>query len=152
MTEQYYQKVLTLPCWKKTVRIESLGGGMTNLNFKVTEEEDQYVVRLGNDIPHHLVLRSNEVAASQTAYRIGVSPEVIYVEPGVLVIRYVSGRVLDEKDIRKQANLQRIVTVLKRFHQEMPKHFSGACILFWVFSGIASLPKRTGQGKQSLWR
>ncbi len=133
MTEQYYQKVLTLPCWKKTVRIEPLGGGMTNLNFKVTEEEDQYVVRLGNDIPHHLVLRSNEVAASQTAYRIGVSPEVIYVEPGVLVIRYINGRVLDEKDIRNQANLQRIVTVLKRFHQEMPKHFSGACILFWVF-------------------
>ena len=106
---------------------------MTNLNFKVTEEEDLYVVRLGNDIPHHLVLRSNEVAASQAAYRIGVSPEVIYVEPGVLVIRYVSGRVLDEKDIRNQANLQRIVTVLKQFHQEMPKHFSGACILFWVF-------------------
>ena len=45
----------------------TLDGGITNENFLVEEHNKKYVVRLGNDIPEHLVSRSNELIVSKAA-------------------------------------------------------------------------------------
>ncbi len=42
-----------LTCWKSKVVIEPLEGGMTNTNFKVRYKGEDYVVRIGTDIPEH---------------------------------------------------------------------------------------------------
>ena len=75
------EKAAKLPCWKGTVTPEPLSGGITNTNFIVSDGGDRFVVRIGEDIPVHGVMRFNEQAASQAAFEAGVSPEVVYAEP-----------------------------------------------------------------------
>ena len=136
MSESNEQKISQLNCWQGDVQIEPLSGGITNQNFKVTDRQGEYVVRLGNDIYEHLILRSNETAASHAAFEIGVSPEVIYHEPGVLVIRFIEGKVYGSDDVQNPANLERILSLIKRFHREMPHQFKGYPVMFWVFQVV----------------
>ncbi|MCZ6723530.1 MAG: phosphotransferase family protein [Gammaproteobacteria bacterium] len=133
MAEDLQTKISNLDCWRSKVQIEPLGGGMTNLNFKVTDGGRQYVVRLGEDDPVHLISRSNEIASSKAAFEAGVSPELVYNEPGVMVVRFIEGRVFQEADIRDDSNLSRIIELLKRFHIQIPKYFRQIPVLFWVF-------------------
>ena len=133
MSETTQDKVAALPYWHGKVTLEPLSGGITNVNYKVNDDQGTFVVRLGSDIPEHLVLRSNELAAGRAAFEIGVSPEIVYSEPGILVARFIEGRVFEEEDVRQQTNLERIVPLIARFHREMPARFSGYSMMFWVF-------------------
>ncbi len=127
------KRIANLPCWQGDIEIEALSGGMTNLNFKITDGEQGFVVRFGEDDPVHLISRVNEIASCQAAFEIGVSPELVYHEAGILVVRFVEGKVFAEADVRVDENLQRIVELLKRFHHEMPKQFRQIPVMFWVF-------------------
>ncbi|HUV20408.1 MAG TPA: choline kinase family protein [Gammaproteobacteria bacterium] len=126
-------RIASLPCWSNPVRIEALSGGMTNLNFKVYDGEQSYVVRFGEDDPIHLISRRNEVASCEAAFAIGVSPQLVYHEAGILVVRFIEGQVFDEADVRNEHNLGRIVRLLKRFHHEIPARFDQIAVMFWVF-------------------
>jgi thiamine kinase-like enzyme len=133
MTDSATHRIAELPCWSNPVRIEPLSGGMTNLNFKVIDGDQAYVVRLGEDDPIHLISRSNEIASCKAAHAIGASPELVHHEAGILVVRFVDGKVFAEADVRDPDNLLRIVEMLKRFHHEMPAHFNQVPVMFWVF-------------------
>ncbi len=133
LSDAAHNRIAGLPCWHGDIRIEALGGGMTNLNFKVTDGAGDFVVRIGEDDPVHLISRANEVASCRAAQAIGASPELVHHEPGILVVRFVDGRVYDEPDVRVAANLERIVDLLRRFHHEMPNHFNAVPVMFWVF-------------------
>ena len=133
MTESTEQRIADLPCWQGSVSIEALSGGMTNLNFKVSDGDEQFVVRLGEDDPLHLISRANEIASCQAAFEAGLSPELVYHQPGVLVVRFVNGKVFDEADLRVDANLERIVELLRRFHHDLPPRFNQVPVMFWVF-------------------
>lgn len=113
-----------------------LTGGITNQNFVVEDAGERYFVRIGDDIPIHGVMRFNELAASRAAAAAGVSPEVVHYEPGALVMRFVDGETLDEARVREQHTLERIVPLIKRCHQEIPKHLRGPALVFWVFQVI----------------
>ena len=133
MTDSAEKRIASLPCWQGEVSIEPLSGGMTNLNFKVGNAGANYVVRLGEDDPVHLISRRNEIASCQAAFEIGVSPELVYHEDGILVVRFVDGRVFQEADVRVDANLHRIVELLRHFHHQMPQRFNQVAVMFWVF-------------------
>ena len=122
-----------MPCWQSEIEIETLSGGMTNHNFKVLDGGQNYVVRIGSDDPIHLISRRNESAASRAAFEVGVSPELVYNEPGVLVVRFIEGQVYEEADVRNEQNLPRIVEVLRRYHHQTPKYFHEVPVMFWVF-------------------
>jgi thiamine kinase-like enzyme len=148
-TEAIYRRISELPCWQGNIAIEPLGGGMTNLNFKVSDASGQFVVRLGDDDPVHLISRSNELAASTAAYRVGASPEPVHHETGLLVVRFVDGKVYDEADVRVAQNLERIVDILKRFHHEVPRHFEGVTVMFWVFQVLRHYRNLLERGNSS---
>lgn len=133
MNTDMHATISKLPCWKSSVDIQPLSGGMTNHNFKVKDSDGDYVVRIGKDDPVHLISRKNESASSLAAFEIGVSPELIHHEPGILVVRFVEGRVYEEADVRVDDNLSRIVKLLSHFHQQMPLHFHEVPVMFWVF-------------------
>ena len=133
MTDNTADRIADLPCWGNPVRIEPLSGGMTNLNYRVVDGDQAYVVRLGEDDPVHLISRRNEIASCEAAFAIGVSPELVYHEAGVLVVRFVDGKVFGEADVRDPLNLDRIVELLKYFHHEMPTRFNQVPVMFWVF-------------------
>ena len=76
--------------------IEPLGGGITNRNFKVQADGQEFVLRVGGKDTELLGIdRAAEHVASRIAAELGLGPEVVaFVEPeGYLVTRYVGGEV-----------------------------------------------------------
>ena len=128
---EFENKIKSLPIWKNLENIEPLEGGITNLNFLVSDSGSKSVVRLGSDIPEHLVYRSNEIIVSEAAFQIGVSPKLIYNEPGVLVLEFIESKTLEPKTVRE--NLNKIVPIIRKIHDEIPNKLSGQPQIFWVF-------------------
>ena len=149
MSDSDKTRIAGLPCWQAAIDIEPLSGGMTNLNYKVTDGDEQYVVRFGEDDPVHLISRENEIASCRAAFEIGVSPELVYHEPGILVVRFVEGKVYDEVDVRVDQNLERIVELLKSFHRKIPEHFNGVAVMFWVFQVLRHYHNLLVQGNSA---
>ena len=125
------EKIKSLSIWSEDIDIKPLEGGITNLNYLVNHGSEKLVVRLGNDIPEHLVYRSNEIIVSKAAYEIGVSPKLIHSEQGVLVLDFIESKTLDS--IGVQQNLNRIIPIIKKIHHEVPNTLSGQPAIFWVF-------------------
>ena len=136
MTADAAARAAGLACWSGPVEPEPLSGGITNANFAVVDDGRRYFVRIGDDIPVHGILRSNELAASRAAHAAGVSPEVVHVEPGALVLDFIDGRTFGPEDVRRGDNLDRIVPLVRRCHQDVPAHFRGPCLAFWVFQVV----------------
>ena len=133
MSEQAKAIVEGLSFWKGTVDPQPLAGGITNINFVVKDAGGKYVVRVGGDIPLHQVMRFNELAASRAAHEAGVSPEVVYAEPGALVLRFIEGRTFEPEYVRKPENLAAIVDLIRRVHRDIPRYLRGPALVFWVF-------------------
>lgn len=127
------ERAASLSIWRSKVTPQPLGGGITNVNFVVEDAGRQYVVRIGDDIPHHGVMRFNEHAASRAAHACGLSPAVVHSETGVLVLDFIEGKTLAEEDVRERSMLERIVPLLRECHQKLPEHLRGPALAFWVF-------------------
>ncbi|MFT5504870.1 MAG: thiamine kinase-like enzyme [Gammaproteobacteria bacterium] len=133
MNEEHLSRIIELECWQSVPDISPLAGGMTNVNYRVTDGDKQYVARLGDDDPVHLISRNNEIATNQAAFEAGLSPELIYHQPGIQVVRFIEGKVFEESDVRQPDNLHRIVTLIKTFHRKVPDNFRQVPVMFWVF-------------------
>jgi len=130
-------RVRNLTLWHGHVEPEPLPGGLSNQNFMVRDGADGYVVRLvGGDDPAHGIVREREVAVSRAAHRAGIAPELVHVEPGILVFRFVAGRVLTEREVRGPAMLDRIAELLRRCHRDVAAHLRGPAPCFWVFHAL----------------
>ncbi len=127
------EMVRNLDIWQGEVECSPLSGGLTNQNFQVRDDSGQYVVRLGDDIVEHHVMRFNELAASRAAAEAGISPNVVHAQPGILVLDFIPSRTLTADDIRNQATLERIIPLIKKCHHEIPQYLRGASLVFWVF-------------------
>jgi thiamine kinase-like enzyme len=126
-------RVAALAIWSGPVDPFPLAGGITNQNFTVEDRGRRYVVRVGNDILVHGVVRANELAASRAAHLAGLSPGVVHAEPGVLVLDFVEGRTLAPEDVRNPANIARLVDMVRRCHRDVPQYLRGPAAMFWVF-------------------
>jgi thiamine kinase-like enzyme len=135
-------RIKTLPIWSGDVAIAPLNGGLTNVNYVVTDGAHKYVVRIGQDIPEHHVLRFNERAASRAAHGAGLSPAVIHAEDDILVLDFINGKTLTPADIRDPAMLTRIIALLRRCHHDIPTHLRGPAVIFWVFHIIRDYAAR----------
>ncbi|WP_309665341.1 phosphotransferase [Tabrizicola sp.] len=143
------ERVLSLPIWAGTPVAEPLGGGITNLNFVVTDAARRVVVRIGDDIPVHQIMRFNELAASRAAHAAGVSPAVIYHEPGALVIDFVEGRTLGAEDLREEDMLSQALALVSRAHRDIPQHLRGPALTFWVFQVLRDYAATLVDGRSS---
>ncbi len=130
------ERVANLAYWQRPVRPERVPGGLTNVNFKVVDAGAACFVRVGDDIPVHHILRFNERAASAAGFAAGLSPEVLHVEPGVMITRFVEGETCTPADMRDPGRLARAVPLLKRVHRDMSRYLKGPILAFWVFHVI----------------
>jgi len=133
MNENARDKAAHLDFWSSHVEPEPLGGGITNTNFIVDDQGERFVVRIGDDIPIHGVMRFNEIAAARAAHAAGISPEIVYHADGVFVMRFIEGQTFTEQDVRKPQNLERIIPLIQTCHTEIPKYFRGPALVFWPF-------------------
>ncbi len=140
--ESLQQRISRLPCWQKDISLVPLKGGLTNISYVATDGAEKFVVRCGEDIAVHHVFRDRERAASRAAHATGLSPEVVYVEPGIMVLRFIEGRTFEEKDLG--ANVERIVPLLKTCHREVGRHLQGPANAFWVFHVIRDYVRLIG--------
>jgi len=125
------ERVRALPIWRGLSSIVPLKGGVSNASFTVTDASGTYVARVGEDYPCHQVQRSREAIASRAAFETGLSPEVVHVEPGIMVVRHLAARTYSEADVRAHAGA--CVEIVKRCHRDMGKRITGQAAIFWVF-------------------
>ncbi len=147
MDEKTKKLIQSIPIWKNNIEIKTIDGGLTNQNFLVQENSNKFVVRLGDDIPEHLVSRSNELIASKAASEANIGPKVIYSDKGILVLEYIESTTLTAKDVRDKIDL--IIPVLKKIHLEIPKNIFGQSLIFWVFHVIHNYEKFLKDNKSS---
>ncbi|MBY6004547.1 phosphotransferase family protein [Salipiger bermudensis] len=126
-------RVRAMGFWSGPVTIAPLSGGITNLNFVVTDAGREYVVRLGRDIPEHLVMRWNERALTEAAADAGISPALRHAEPGIMVTDFITSQALAEADLHDAQTLHDAVALLGRVHRELSRQVAGPVLTFWVF-------------------
>jgi len=147
MDDKTKKLIQSIPIWKNNIEIKTIDGGLTNQNFLIQENSNKFVVRLGDDIPEHLVSRSNELIASKAASEANIGPKIIYSDKGILVLEYIESTTFTAKDVRDKINL--IIPILKKIHLEIPKKIFGQSLIFWVFHVIRNYEKFLKDNKSS---
>jgi len=127
-------RIAALPIWQGLPTIEPLVGGLSNLSFVVRDASGKYAVRTGEDFAFHNVIRERELMTARAAHAAGFAPEVVFAEPGIVVSRFVEGRVFGPADVR--ADIGRIAAMLRRFHADMPAVVSETGYAFGCFAAI----------------
>jgi thiamine kinase-like enzyme len=105
---------------ERDVRLEPLGGGITNHNFKVHRDGETYVLRIGGKDTDLLGIdRHAEHAAAKAAADLGVGPEVVaFLEPeGYLVTRFVEGEPAPPEELRRPEALREVAALLRSVHE-----------------------------------
>ena len=125
------QQVRKLDLWVGPITVNVLKGGVSNTSFVVSDQAGKWVARVGEDYPFHQVSRQREAIAARAAFEAGLSPEVVYAQGGIMVLRHIDARTFIEADVR--ANWQACVEIVKRCHNAMPKRILGQGAIFWVF-------------------
>ena len=125
------RRVRALSFWSGPIELTPLQGGVSNASFTVKDQTGKYVARVGHDYPFHHVFRDAEVITSRAAHDVGLSPEVVYTEPGLIVVRFIEARTYSEADVRRNAS--RCVDIVKRCHRDLGARVSGRVNFFWVF-------------------
>ncbi len=138
---------LSLPIWHGAATAELLGGGITNLNVLITDARRRAVVRIGEDIPVHQIMRFNELAASRAAHAAGVSPKVLHHQPGALVIDFVEGRTMTAADLRDPGFLAQALQIVTRAHRDIPRYLRGPALTFWVFQVLRDYAATLADGQ-----
>ena len=115
--------ILSIPVWDQNIEITKIDGGLTNQNFLVTDNINKYFVRVGEDIPEHLVSRSNELNASIAAASLLIAPKVIYHNKNIQVIEFLKSKTLNDQDVREKIN--DIILLIKKVHKEIPRKING---------------------------
>jgi len=133
MSKAAISKARHLSCFENPREIETLGGGITNVNLRVTDGDRQFVVRLGADIPEHGILRWHELALSRAAHAAGISPAVHYHAPGVLVLEFLNAETFSEASVCDARNLPRIINLMKAAHTGLAAHITSPVMSFWPF-------------------
>jgi len=139
MDKKILDRIYSIPIWKSNIHIKKIDGGLTNENLLVEDNENKYVVRIGNDIPEHLISRSNELIASEAAAKCKISPDIVYHEDGILVLDFIESKTLNDQAVKK--NILKIIRLIKKIHHEIPKYLYGQSLIFWVFHVIRNYAK-----------
>jgi thiamine kinase-like enzyme len=128
------QRIADLGFWTRPFEVEPLDGGLSNESYTVTSGGQRHVVRFGDDYPFHHVSRAHEVMVARAAHAAGLAPKVVHAAPGVMVSEFIDGTTYGPEDVK--ANAPRVVDLVRRFHQELPRHLTGPVQFFWVFHVI----------------
>jgi thiamine kinase-like enzyme len=129
----------------RAAEIETLGGGITNHNFKVTVDGKVFVLRVGGQDTELLGIdRGAEYSASITAANLGIGPEVVkFLEPeGYLVTAFISGRPVPPDELRAPESLGRVAALLRAVHAS--KSFPATFDSFRVVETYAEMARERG--------
>jgi thiamine kinase-like enzyme len=110
------RKLRRLEFARGPLAITPITGGMSNFNFAVRAGGGAYFARLGQDRPLLGVNLRNEIICHRAADSLGIAPQVIYYEQGLLVSRFIAGRTLETASVREPDMVARLAALLRRLH------------------------------------
>jgi thiamine kinase-like enzyme len=99
--------------------VESLTGGLTNTNYKVTSPAGCYVVRIsGKDTSLLAIDRENEVHNTIAAAETGVGAPFVAALPehDALVLGFLDGEVMDAEKLRRGDRIGAVADACRRLH------------------------------------
>ena len=100
-------------------RVQTIAGGMTNRNYRVTTSAGDYVVRISVRETGELGIdRANEHNNSVLAAEVGVGAPVLarVEEPEALVVRFVEGETLSPEAFHDPRRVSALATALRQLH------------------------------------
>lgn len=104
-------------------------GGMTNKNYKVTINNEHFVLRVPGNGTEEMISRNNEMQNALYAHEIGVDAELIYFneETGIKVSRFIeNAETLSPDSAKRHANMKLTTSILRKLHSStkpMPTRF-----------------------------
>jgi thiamine kinase-like enzyme len=105
---------------QRGLKIKRLGGGLTNVSYKVTTGGAAYVLRLAGDGTAEYIDRKAEEHNARVAAEVGVNADVVYFDAtdGTMVTRFVEGISMNAGDGfgRDSGAPVRVARALKRVH------------------------------------
>jgi thiamine kinase-like enzyme len=119
---QQYDEVLDrLECLRGRSReVVELAGGLTNVNLKVTCDDQVVVVRVAQPGNELLAIdRDHEHRNSVAAAEAGVGAPVVEYLPGagLMVVGYIDGHPFTDDDLRSGGHLPRVAAACRQLHQ-----------------------------------
>lgn len=111
------RKALQLPNAKITNIIPA--GGMTNLNYIVTIDSDQYVVRIAGNGTEALINREEEKGSLEHASKLGINPELCYFneKTGLKITRKVeNSETMTAETAKQEGTMEKVVTIFRTLH------------------------------------
>ena len=107
--------------WKgREASIQSLSGGLTNTNFKVTVDGIPYFVRVPGMSTELLAIdRANEYHNTKAAGEAGVAPKVLHHLPeyNVMVIEFLNGKTMSKEGLNQKGMPTRMAEAIKKLNQ-----------------------------------
>lgn len=119
MSKDHVSTIRHLPAWKSGVSVKTLGGGMTNFNYLVTDGQKQCVARFAPKSAALLGLnRAREMKNTSIAFSRSIGPKIINFIPryNLLINEYIDGEVLTPDQARNKENIKKIARLLKKLH------------------------------------
>lgn len=127
---------------REVVKLERLGGGLTNVSYKVTTGGGAYVLRVAGKSTADYVDRAAEAHNARIAAAAGVNVEVLYFDAkdGTMVTRFVDGATtgVGGRISRDPWAPVRIASALKRVHS-LGRVFESRFDVFTVIDGYLDL-------------
>ena len=109
-----------VPGWDpSSIKVEELKGGLSNRTYRVSYRGEDFALRL--DLEESDVLRFDrtyETGIMADAHLAGIAPEVIFVDAGsgMLLTRFLPGRVWEDGDMESDEQLVRLAELLRAVH------------------------------------
>ncbi len=106
--------------WKgKSISIQPIAGGLTNLNYKVLVDGKPYFVRIPGEKTELLAVdRRNEYFNSMAAAQTGIAPQVFYYVPEyqAMVLEFIEGATMSGASLSAVGMPARITLAIKCLH------------------------------------
>ena len=123
-----------VPAWAgRDVEVESIEGGLTNANYRLTVGEERFCVRIpGRDSSMLAVDRRAEYLNTLAAAEAGVGARVMHTvgdEP-VMVLEWIEGEVQSEESLHRAGAVGQIAASVQRLHAGPP--FGNAFDMFRI--------------------
>jgi len=137
-------KLAELGLCRGSASIEPLPGGITNQNFRVESEGATLVARVCRELPLLGIDRRSEAAAQSVAGRLGLAPELIHHEAGLLVSRHLAGRTLAAADLQDLGMIAQVGAALRRLHDARDA-VTGHLVYFCPFQTIRTYARSAAE-------
>lgn len=112
--------VSRIPLFENFQSVSALGGGLTNMNYRVDTPQGAYVLRVSDSSSSLLgINRENERINTAKAHEAGVGAALMDSLPSenALVISWINAKTLHAEEIKLQSSLlQRMATALRQLH------------------------------------